>query len=108
VRRWLSGSNVWFAPPVMKAKRASVRGACATKLSGSSGRPSTLTRWPACTQRRICFQNVSGAAPNSPLVHSCVAALSCSCVHSVGSPAPNMKVDTLQTPLSHVRRDALE
>src|SRR5205085_10800657 len=86
----------------------SVCGACATKLCGSSGRPSTLIRWPFCTHLEICLKNVSGAAPNSPFVHSCVAALSCSCVQSVGSPAPNMKLDTLQTPLSHLRRDALQ
>ena len=56
----------------------------------------------------ICLKNVSGAGPNSPLVHSCVSALSCSCVQSVGLPAPNMKLDTLQTPLSQSRRESLQ
>ena len=95
-------------PPVMNEKRASVCGACATKFAGSSGRPSTLIRCPSCTQRLICLKNVSGAGPNSPFVHSCVSGLSCSCVHSVGSPEPNMKLETLQTPLSQRRRDALQ
>ncbi len=80
------GGSSCSRPPVMNEKRASVCGACATKLSGSSGRPSTLTRCPSCTHLAICLKNVSGAAPNSPFVHSCVSGLSCSCVHSVGSP----------------------
>ena len=56
----------------------------------------------------ICLKNVSGAGPNSCFVHSCVVALSCSCVHSVGSPAPNMKLDTLHTPLSQWWRESLQ
>ena len=108
MRCWLSGKKQWFSPPVMKAKRASVFGSCFVKFAGSSGRPSTLMSSPSATHLEICLKNVSGAAPNSPFVHSCVAGESCSCVHSVGSPAPNMKLDTLQTPLSHLRRETLQ
>lgn len=108
VRCWLTGRKQLFRPPVTNEKRASVFGGWARKLAGSSGRPSTLTRWPSSTHLEICRKNVSGAGPNSPFVHSWVSGVSCSCVHSVGSPEPNMKLETLHTPLWHLRPETLQ